>query len=81
MGTDCHSEGALREIVAGLPTKRDLQDMTASIVNALSRELELESSTTSVDARPSTLETEHQSFRRHLIKVHLRLDDGENCSR
>lgn len=70
--------------------------MAASIVNALSRELhalrqqvdtvkervlELESSTNSADARLSTLETEHWSFRRYLIDVHMRLDDGGNRSR
>lgn len=39
------------------------------------------SSITVTDARLTTLETEHQAFRCHLIDVHLKLEDGENHSR
>lgn len=95
-GMDEFGEGSLWEIVAGLPTIQDLQVMATSIVNALSRELHdlrqkvdtveervtvLETSTTTVDARISNLETEHWAFRRHLVEVQLRLDDGKNRSR
>lgn len=94
-GTGNHSEGSLRDIVAYLTTKQDLQAMETSIVIALTRELHdlrqqvdtveerlvvLESSTTT-DARITTLEMEHQAFCCHLVEVQLRLDDGENRSR
>lgn len=64
-----------REIVAALPTKEDLQAMATSIVNILTRELhelrqqvdtvkervtELESSTTSTDARLTTPPPSHR---------------------
>lgn len=85
------AQGSLWDLVADLPTKQDLQVMAASIVNALTRELHdlrqqvdtvervmvLESSTTATDAHITTLETEHQAFRRHLVEVQLRLEDGE----
>lgn len=96
IGGGSHSEGFLWDIVAGLPSKKDLQDMATSIVTALSRELhyfrqkvdtveerviDLETSTSATDARITTLELEQQSFCRHLVEVQLRLDDGENRSR
>lgn len=89
-------EGSLRDIVSGLPTKQDLNAMATSIVNALTRELHdlkqqvdvveervtaIETSQTNTETRLSTLESEYGAFRRHLVDVQLRLDDGENRSR
>lgn len=95
-GTDSSTEGGLRDIVAGLPSKQDLQEMAASIVSALSRELHdlrqqvdtveervtvLESSSSTTDTRIASLEAGQQAIRRQLVEVQLRLDDGENRSR
>lgn len=70
--------------------------MATSIVNALTNELHdlkrqvdtveervivLESSQTTTDARITSLELDHKVYRRHLVDVHLRIDDGENRSR
>lgn len=94
--TGSNAEGSFRDIVAGLPTRQDLQEMAASIVNALSRELHdlrqqvdtveervtvLKSSTSTSDARIASMEQEQRGFCRHLVEIQLKLDDGENRSR
>ncbi|PIO28748.1 hypothetical protein AB205_0221580 [Aquarana catesbeiana] len=94
--TGGNMEGSLRDILSGLPTRQDLQEMAASIVNALSRELHdlrqqvdtvdervtvLESSASTSDARIAAMEQEQRGFRRHLVDIQLKLDDGENRSR
>lgn len=88
-----HAGDTIRELLADIHTKQDLQVMAASIVNALSHDLhdlrqqvdsveewvnDLETSANSTDSRLAALEVDQQAFRRHLIDIQLRLDDGES---
>lgn len=58
----------------------ELHDLRQQVDTVEERVVVLESSTTT-DGRITTLETEHQAFRRHLVEVQLWLGDRENESR
>lgn len=81
-------EGDIRDLLEKLPTRQDIQAMAASIVSALSREIQnikqqmdtvkeqvatLESSTSTVDTRLAALETHQATYRHHLIDIQLKI--------
>lgn len=83
-------------IIALLPTKQDITESTATIVNTLSKEIhdlkqridtvdsrvsEVETSASLLESRMSDIEKAHTDYKRRLILMQLSIDDGENRSR
>lgn len=85
-----------KELIALLPTKKDISDSAATIVNTLSKEIhdlkqridtvdsrvcEVETSTSLLESRMSAMEKVHVDYKKRLILMQLSIDDGENRSR